>query len=224
MLYVASIDNWLHKRESVLKTIAIALVLTVLMTAATYATVHFETNGSYITTVDATNQFGAAGGLGLSIHKNINFIYRGSYTMNEVVSNDQFGMKPSMNYSHMFHVIGIEYILPIEAIRIGWRTSANIGYSITHSEDIDLLKTIFFTRLVGLPLFKKNSLNDIGPAIAFWTGIEFNAKQFLAPFVDIGFHKSLYSGKMLYKNISGMSILFGVRFYLTGIKNLDDDY
>ncbi len=217
-----------------LKRILPVLAIMFMAVNAMATSVNIDGYGTYLGAGNAKYQFGGGGAISVSVANNINVIYRGMYSTAEKNSNmGYFVMKKG--YNHMMQLAGVEYIFPIDVARLGWRSSVQVGYSSTQLDtssisvsdnrmmilNVDPTMRPMLLTMMGL---KKTSLKDNGFSLAFWTGLQWQAKQWLAPFFDIGFHKSFYSNSLKTYEIHGLSILFGIRFTLGHSRNIKSDY
>lgn len=173
------------------------------------ADIYVEGYGAYIGTKSAEWQYGGGGTLGFGLDENFGVLYRGMYTIYTATASSSNPQEES--HSHMMHMAGLEYLLPLDMIRCEWRSSIMMGFSMT---------TLSYAPTSGVEEEKM----DMGPALAFWTGIQFNATQHLSPFVDIGFHTSFYTQSLEEKQILGLHIMAGVRFYIGGNRRIANNY
>ncbi len=217
-----------------LKRILPVLAIMFMTVNAMATAVNIDGFGSYLGAGNAKYQFGGGGAISVSIGYNLNVIYRGMYSMAEKNSDmGYFVMKKA--YNHMMQLAGVEYVFPIDAARLGWRSSIQVGYSSTQLDTKSISVSDKRTMLLYIdpnmrPAYatmmsvSKTSLKDNGFSLAFWTGLQWQAKQWLAPFFDIGFHKSFYSNSLKSYEIHGLSVMFGIRFTLGHSRNIKSDY
>jgi hypothetical protein len=202
---------------NVLKNALISSILFIFLSAPAFADVNLDAYGAYLGTGKNINQAGGGGGLGVTVIDNFAIIYRGMYT----VGSKQNSGYTERQFSHQMQMGGLEYVLKIPVIRIGWRTSLMAGYSETRFDARDY-ETNFLESVVmppmtpgvyrGYNVFKVRHLRDSGFSMGLWTGIQVNVLNFLAPFVDIGLHKSFYYRDLEGKSIMGLHLMFGIRY------------
>jgi len=189
-----------------LKKLLIAIMIFCVSSATAMAKVYVDLNGAYVNAGDAIEQTGFGGGLALSLSRDFNLVYRGMGTSASRNPND-FDEK---KYDHMMQMLGFEYNMPVFS-RISWKTSLLAGYSSTYLQKEEF--AIIY------------DYNDDGFAMAAWTGITFDATQWLSPFIDIGYHYSYYTGELKDDSIRGLMVMVGVRICVWGpTKRIDDGY
>jgi len=190
-----------------LKKILIAIMIFCVSSTTAMAKVYVDLNGAYINTGDAETQIGFGGGLAFSLSREFNLIYRGMKSSATKDANDW----NEKNYDHMMQMLGLEYCMPISTTRFSWKTSLLAGYSSTSLQKEES--------------FWIYDYSDDGFAVAAWTGITFNATQWLSPFIDVGYHYSYYTGELQDDSISGLMVMAGVRICVWGpTKRIDDSY
>ncbi len=168
--------------------------------------VYTDLMGVYNNTGDAETQYGYGFLLGIDIAKDFSFIAKGIMTEISENVNDP----DESNYSHDMFMGGMGYGYTIPAYRLVWRSSLLIGYSSTDIEE--------------RVSYVKSSANDSGICFEITTGIQWNATQHVAPFLDIGYHKSYYTSKLQDASIGGFQAMLGFRFYLFDVMSIDEGY
>jgi len=194
-------------KETPLKKILAAVFLLFIFSSVSYASVFMDLGGSYVMAGDAKNQYGATGTLGFSIHKDASFIAKSTYS---TVTENQ-GDPDEVKYTHFTNLFGFEYtpyIPVLERYRLSWKSMALFGISQTEIDDSST----------------GDSSSEMGPAFAILTGIKFDATQTLAPFINIGYHYSMYRKDLKDLSIQGFQAEIGIRFYFTGNKSYSDRY
>ncbi len=199
-----------------MKRIVIGLFLIVIFSSAAMANVFIDGYGAFVGTNDARYQYGGGGAAGFTLTGNFNILYRGMYTIYakdsefEIVNNT--GGYWEFSFYHMTHLVGMEYLFPIDAYRLELRGSVLVGFSKTSLEYTPLLQGI------------SQSASDMGFAFAVSAGIQFNATQHISPFFDFGIHKSFYSSELSDRNIWGIQMALGVRFYIVNSRSITASY
>ncbi len=193
------------------------------------AQIFIDVNGAFNGTQDAKYQIGGGGALGYGITKNLNILYRGMYstislpTKTRTIFPPLTSDRPSRVYSHILNAVGVEYVFPVLKARMEWKSSLMIGYSMT-TYSYSYIKS----DTMAIPAFseiKIKELEDSGVCFAFWTGLQFIATQYMAPFLDFGFHYSYYNNELADKDIYGISVLIGLRFSIYWKnRSLSSDY
>jgi len=174
-------------------------------------------------------QFGGGGALGFSVIGNLSFLYRGMYTL----ASSKKWFFDTKHYNYLLQLAGIEHVLSLPSVHIGWRNSIMAGYSQVRLDTVDkryvALKALILNA-ISAPSVQFMSLRDVrklrnsGLAIAYWTGFQFDLIRYIAPFVDIGIHTSLYTRDLNNKNIYGLNIMFGVRVSIGRKSSLEEGY
>lgn len=203
--------NILHCEEYVLKKLLLKIVfivasLLILPSRDSLSNVYTDLMGVYNNAGDAKTQYGYGFLLGVDFDKDFSFLIKGIITSLSENNNDPNEGK----YSHMMLLGGIGYGYTVPAYRLMWRSSLLFGYS---STDVEKSEN-----------YVKNSNNDDGVSFEITTGIQWNATQHLAPFFDIGYHRSYYIGGLQDASISGFQAMLGLRFYLFNVKRIDEGY
>ena len=162
----------------------------------------FDVSGMYNDVGDAKTQYGLGMSAGYNIHRDIILSFK--FYMSEVTENANEANETK--YSYDSWGLGIEYGMPINQVRSTWRNSLVISMSSTRAEEYGY------------------DSSDDGVSFLLTTGIQFNATQHIAPFVDIGYHYSYHTGNLEDENISGVRINVGIRFAWFDTKNIDSDY
>ncbi|MBN2158679.1 MAG: hypothetical protein JW807_04735 [Spirochaetes bacterium] len=194
--------------------ILLAVFLSAMPAAAGY---YADLSGAYISVGKSKQQLGGGGALGITIIDNFSMLYRGIYT----TASRSSLYSEKLQFNHMTHHVGFEYVLDIPVARLGWRNSFMLGYSYTRMDEADretrFLEFYFLRYSVPnwvrvMNMLRLSHKRDGGLALALWTGIQVNALPFLAPFADIGIHKSFYFRELSFREIIGFHFMFGIRF------------
>jgi hypothetical protein len=190
-----------------LKRLLFILLMVVGFSSASFANFYVDLMGAMINTDDLENQTGLGIGLGYGLNDEIDLYFRTTYTE----ATDNPNLFNEINYEHVAFMAGIAYtpIIPaLNRFRISWKNTFLVGYTMS---DVDINQT-------------NDHLSDSGLALAFWTGLKYDATQMISPFFDIGYHKSFYQNKMEDASIQGFQFAFGIRFYLTNTKKYSTGY
>lgn len=195
-----------------------SIMLVIFLSAApALARYTIDLSGAYVGVGKSKEQLGGGGALGINVIDNVSVLYRGIYT--EASRSSLFFGRS--RFTHMTHHAGIEYVLHIPAARLGWRNSFMLGYSYTRMDMADnetRFLELYFLRykvpsaIRTMNMFRLRHMRDAGISLALWTGIQVNALPFLAPFADIGIHKSFYFRDLRGREIVGFHFMFGIRF------------
>jgi hypothetical protein len=162
--------------------------------------------GVYNNAGDAEAQYGYGFLAGVDISKDVSFVARG--IMTSISENEK--EPDEAKYSHKMFMGGIGYGYNIPAYRLVWRSFLLLGYSETDVEE--------------RVNYVKSKTDDSGLCVEITTGIQWNATQHVAPFVDIGYHQSYYTGNLQDASIGGFQAMAGIRFYIFNVKSIDEDY
>jgi hypothetical protein len=176
--------------------------------------------GAYMKSGSNRDQLGGGGTFGFSVYPGLNVLYRGMYTF----SSRKSPYFEPREYNQMMQMAGLEYVLSIPVIRIGWRSSFMAGYSRTRIDKIDLeqsfIESLMASTLATPPpgfiltrnMFRSRRRVDSGIALAFWTGFQVELLPFMAPFIDIGLCRSFYFSELGGRELPGLQVMFGLRF------------
>lgn len=163
----------------------------------------------YLGAGDAETQYGVGGALGINVHPDFLLKFKTSVSFYEKDTDTD----AEVNSEHHIYSLGVEYLFPLKAYRIVIRPSIMVGMSSTRMEYPNPL-------IIG----DRYDKGDMGPSFAFYTGVDFHATQILSPFVEIGYHKSMYKQDFLDYDISGALVNLGVRFAFTGNRDINEGY
>ncbi len=173
---------------------------------SSFAAFFIDGQGNYIATGELDPVIGFGGGVGFGLSDDVNLLFRCSLSTN----TENAGLINEIRYEYSFAAIGIEFIPKIallEQYRLYWKNSVNVGAS-EFEVDSDF-----------------GDKQKFGPGIftSFHTGLQFNYTQIVAPYFDLGYHKSFYDST---ENISikGFYAAVGVRFYVFGNKDQNAEY
>jgi len=174
---------------------------------SSFAVFFIDAQGDYISTGDYDPVMGGGLGIGFGLTDDVSFIIRCSTASN----TENEGAIDEVSYDYSTATGGIEYTPPIavlENYRIYWKNSLSLGASMF---EIDV----------------KNAMDDedseSGFIASFRTGLQFNFTQTIAPYFDLGYHKSFFSSNSDY-SIGGWQADLGVRFYIFGNRDYETGY
>jgi hypothetical protein len=193
-------------KKLLFKITCIVAVFLVVPSQNALANIYADFIGVYNDTGDAEAQYGFGFLAGVGISKDVSFIARGVMTSLSENVNDPDEAK----YSHKMYMGGVEYGYSIPAYRLVWRSSLLLGYSMTDVEE--------------RVNYVKSKTDDSGVCFEITTGIQWNATQHVAPFIDIGYHQSYYTGNLQDASIGGFQAMLGIRLYIFNVKSIDEDY
>ncbi len=212
-----------------MKKVFLTFILFMALYTPSQAYVYFDFYGAHAEIQGAKNLLGGGGAFGVTVIDNFSFVYKGMYALASR-PREYFGTR---NYNYMLQLAGIGYVYNIPYIHLGWRSSVMAGYSQAEADGVDrqynMLKAVILnpTSPQGYQLIltgQVRKLVDSGPAVALWTGLQFDLISYVAPFIDVGLHKSFYSGDLGNKNIIGLNVLFGIRLTLGKTNSLEEGY
>jgi len=175
---------------------------------SSFAVFFIDGQGDYISTGEFKPVTGYGLGIGFGLTDDVNFLLRCS-----TASNTEYkGKTYELNYDYTALTGGIEYIPGISLLdqfRIQWKNSLNTGVSMLEYDD---KSTIL------------DEGSELGFIVSFKTGLQFNFTQTIAPYFDLGYHKSFYSSADSDVSIAGWQVAVGVRFYILGSRDYDTGY
>lgn len=173
---------------------------------SSFAVFFIDGQGNSMATSELDPVSGWAVGIGFGITDDVNFLLRASAS--EAIEDK--GLAGELKYEYSYAAVGIEYIPPIQILekyRIYWKNAVNIGTSMFEVS------------------FANGEDDGVGPGVytSFHTGLQYNFTQVIAPYIDLGYHKSFYDST---KDISikGYQVALGVRFYIFGSRDYEKGY
>jgi len=191
-----------------LKKLFFIISLIFLSITSSYAVFFIDAQGDYIATGELEPVTGGALGIGFSITDDLNFLIKSAYASN----TEKKGKDDEFKYNYSYVTGGIEYIPPVavlEEYRIYWKNSLNIGPSTIEGE---------------YPKAEDSEKkSEDGYICSFWTGLQFNLTQYIAPYFDLGYHKSFFASDVDV-SIKGWQVAAGIRFYIGGSRDYDANY
>ena len=175
---------------------------------SSYAVFFIDGQGYYASTGDFDPVSGFGGGIGFSLTDDVNFLVKcgtESNTENKNTVNE-------LTYDYNFFTGGLEYIPSIDILnryRLYWKSSLNLGWAEFSSE---------------MPEVNDSDKSEVGFHVSFWTGLQFNFTQYIAPFIDLGYHKTFFTTSGSDLSITGWQAALGVRFYIGGNRDYSAGY
>jgi hypothetical protein len=189
-----------------LKKLLLIVFIFFISITSSFAAFFIDGQGNYIATGELDPVTGWAAGIGFGLTDDVNFLVRAS--ISETTENKDLATE--MNYEYAYAAAGIEYIPPIpifEKYRVYWKNAVNIGASMFEVSS------------------KDGEDDGVGPGVytSFHTGLQYNFTQIIAPYIDLGYHKSFYdSSKDV--SIKGYQVALGVRFYIFGNRDYEQGF
>lgn len=208
-------------KECTVKKILLALLIPIAATAMAAAQVFVDGAGTFIGTSSSGLQLGGAAGIGTRLAPGLSMRYLGQYTTASDTKQD-FIRSARYTYINQSHLVGLEYIYVIDAIRLGVKASLMAGYG-SGQADVEnrVLTLLFFAGKI--PSKGKQRLSDEGVSVALTAGVLWYANQVLAPFAEVGYFRTMYNKTLLGYPTSGVAVYAGVRLYVNGARRLDED-
>lgn len=188
-----------------MKKLILIILSAGLLTSPAFANIYADFNGAYTQTGDLENQPGLGGTLAVSLHRNVNLFARTIYSTVTMDAN-----KPEeVEYSYLMMMGGIQYISRIGESRAYWFVNLGLGAAKGEAE----------ITLGGV------TAGETGPAGALWAGIQVEATQRIAAYLEAGYHYPMYDNELEKADIKGFQVLLGVRFTVWGRnRSLFGDY
>lgn len=186
-----------------------ATIVIVFITSS-FALANYYVDGMFMIndTGDAKSQTGVALKLATSLRNDINLFFKPLFSQTTEHSNSI----NETDYRQIQGLFGAEYIYSLPQYPIAISFSAGVGISRTEIEPKDDTS--------GL-----EELKETGMAYGLWLGGQWLLTQWVAPFIEIGYSRSLYNNDLDGASIGGMQIAIGVRFTVWGKnKTFTSDY
>lgn len=186
-----------------MKKLIITLFIILCGITSSYAVFFIDGQGFYAATGDFDPVSGYGGGLGFSLTDDVNFLIKGGVESN----TEKKDTINELTYDYNFVTGGLEYVPSIDLLnryRLYWKSSLNFGWAMFKSE---------------MPEVDDSDKSDMGFHVSFWTGLQFNFTQYIAPFIDLGYHKTFFTAGSSDLSITGWQAAFGVRFYIGGSRD-----
>ncbi len=188
-----------------MKRILVALCGVFLSTSLASAAVYLDGMAAYTDAGDAETMIGFGAGVGFQASDNINIFIRGL----KHSKTEDADTADRTEYRHDMILGVFEYAYTFPTVPFRWITSAGLGMSKTGVEQKSTL----------------TELDETGIAFGIWTGFLWMATQHISPYIQAGYHHSMYVKDFEGENIGGYQVLFGVRFTLFDRnRSIDSDY
>ncbi len=188
-----------------MKRILVALCGVFLSASVASAAVYLDGMAAYTSAGEAETMLGFGAGVGFQAGENINIFIRGlTHSKTEDANTVD-----EAEYGHDMVMGVFEYAYTFPTAPFRWITSFGVGMTKTRVEQKSL----------------SVELSETGVGFGAWTGFLWMATQHIAPYLQIGYHKSMYAEDFEGENVGGYQVLFGVRFTLYGRNRaLSSDY
>lgn len=188
-----------------MKRILVALCGVFLSASVASAAVYLDGLGAYTDAGDAETMIGVGAGVGFQASDNINIFIRGlGHSKTEDVDRPE-----ETRYGHHMLMGVFEYAYTFSEAPFRWISSVGVGMSRTSVD------------AKNLPA----ELDETGLAFGVWTGFLWIATQHISPYLQAGYHHSMYSKDFEGETIGGYQVLFGVRFTFFGKnRSIDSEY
>ncbi|MCX8123720.1 MAG: hypothetical protein N3F66_06100 [Spirochaetes bacterium] len=187
------------------------ITITVIILASTsFAMANIYVDGIFMLNDagDAKLQNGFGLKIAASIRDDINIFYRQTFTTTTEDPDTIY----ETEYMQIQGLVGGEYLYFIKQFPVAVSLSAAAGVSRTEVKPKN--------DWVGI-----EDLGETGIGYGFWVGSQWLLTQWVAPFIEFGYSKSLYTTDFKNASIGGLQFLVGVRFTLWGKnKSLTEDY
>jgi len=188
----------------------ILVTIAIIFVTSNFALANYYVDGMFMIndTGDAKSQKGVALKVSASLRNDINIFFKPLFSQATEHSNSIY----ETDYRQIQGLLGAEYIYSLPQYPIAISFSAGVGISRTEIEPKEDTS--------GL-----EELKETGMAYGFWLGGQWLLTQSVAPFIEIGYSKSLYNNDLDGASIGGMQIAIGVRFTVWGKnKTFTSDY
>ncbi|MEJ5363164.1 MAG: hypothetical protein WBK20_05335 [Spirochaetota bacterium] len=188
----------------------IIVMMFTLLASTTIAMANLYVDGFFISNDagDAKSQSGIGLKIAASIKDDINIFLKQTYS----ATTEDPNTINETDYMQIQGFLGGEYLYYIQQFPLLVSLSAGIGVSSTDiqpKEDASGIK----------------ELSETGIGFGFWLGTHWLLTQWIAPFIEIGYTKSMYTTDLKNASIGGLQFLVGLRFTVWGKnKSLSEDF
>jgi len=200
-----------------LKKLILIISIFFISITPTFAVFYIDGQVDYISTGEYNPVLGGGLGIGFSIADDVNLLMKGFVAQNK----ENVDLPDQLTYNYSAMTTGIEYIPPIielDDYRLLWKNSICLGASW-----IDVEMRIPTGLVFPNPEYITADVKETGFITTFKTGLQYSFTQTIAPYFDLGYHKTFYS-PIVEIAISGWQIDVGVRLYMGGIRDYDSGY
>lgn len=190
-----------------MKKILFLVVPFLFLSSIVHASVFVDASSFHSTSRNAPKQSGVALDFGAPINNDVDAVFKAAYTF--AVDNE--GYPNEISYEFLYVFIGGEYsphFKILERYRLSWKNGIYMGLLRSYSENKLLSKENF-----------ENNLD-----YAFYTGLQFDANQHFAPFLNIGFHFASDKRDFFDVQERGFQAELGLRFYFFGSRDSTSGY
>jgi len=157
---------------------------------------------------DAKTQTGLGLKIATSIREDINICLRTAFSS----ATEDPNTINETEYMQIQGLLGGEYVYYIQQFPMAISLSAAAGVSRTEVKPKNDSSGI-------------KELGETGIGYGFWLGGQWMLTQWVTPFIEIGYSKSMYATDFKNASIGGLQFLAGIRFTVWGKnKSLSDDY
>jgi len=188
----------------------IIVMIITLLTSTTIAMANLYVDGLFIlnNAGDAKTQSGFGLKIAASIRDDINIFYRQTYS----TTTEDPNTINETEYMQIQGLLGGEYVYFIQQFPVAITLSAAAGISRTEVKPKNDSAGI-------------EDLGETGMGYGFWLGGQWLLTQWVSPFIEIGYSKSMYTTDFKNASIGGLQFLAGIRFTVWGKnKSLSEDF
>lgn len=162
------------------------------------ANMYVDAFGAYTMAGDLDNQIGGGGSIATDVHQNVIVFCKGVY--NSIIKNSN---KPDEEqYSYKMALFGFQYLQQLAESPVYWTNALGVGLG-QGSADVS-------------ENFVSTTTSDRGICFAYWTGLLLEATQYISPYIEVGYHKTMFYSDYENYNVSGFQCMVGVRITLFG--------
>ncbi len=179
----------------------IIITILTICTSTTIALANTYVDGMFIlnNTGDAKSQSGFGLKIATSIRDDINVVLRSTVSS----TTEDPNTINEIEYIQIQGLLGGEYLYYIQQFPVAISLSAAVGVSrteISPKNDVPGLK----------------DLEETGIGYGLWLGTQWILTQWVTPFIEIGYSRSMYTTDLKDASIGGFQFLVGVRFTVWG--------
>lgn len=194
--------------EVTVKKIIVMIITVLSSTTIAMANVYVDGLLMINNTGDAKSQSGFGLKIATSIRDDINIFFRQTYSS----TTEDPNTINETEYMQIQGFLGGEYVFFIQQFPVAITLSAAAGMSRTEVNPKDDFSGI-------------KDLGENGIGYGLWLGTQWLLTQWVTPFIEIGYSKSMYTTDFKDASIGGLQFLAGIRFTVWGKnKSLSNDY
>lgn len=194
--------------EVTVKKIIVMIITVLSSTTIAMANVYVDGLLMINNTGDAKSQSGFGLKIATSIRDDINIFFRQTYSS----TTEDPNTINETEYMQIQGFLGGEYVFFIQQFPVAITLSAAAGMSRTEVNPKDDFSGI-------------KDLGENGIGYGLWLGTQWLLTQWVTPFIEIGYSKSMYTTDFKNASIGGLQFLAGIRFTVWGkSKSLSNDY